>query len=259
MNIYFKGAVSAAALMAAVTFAHAQTGDRGGAGAQPDSNMQGGGAAVQNPAGDDKKPGGQQKGMTEKSSDGKPDGKAAQSDGKPDGKASDAKPDGKSAQPAAKPDGKSAETGQRDEKPGDGRSQQSGAQDKKDDRSAQDKGDTKRDGAASGQTGRQDNAKDGGDKNRNKTTVNINIGQEQKTRVRDVIRRDTGIRRYRRSEFNVTLNVGTRIPDTIVYYDAPSSIIEIVPDYQRYKVIVLDDVILIIDPETREIVDVIQV
>jgi hypothetical protein len=107
-------------------------------------------------------------------------------------------------------------------------------------------------GAAKGEpAGRAENE-------RSKTRVNINVTTQQKTRIHDFIAHDNGIRRYHRSDINFSLNVGTRIPDAITYYDPPSQFLEIDPEFSGYKIVVLDDVILIIDPETREIIDVIE-
>ena len=49
-----------------------------------------------------------------------------------------------------------------------------------------------------------------------------------------------------------------RIPDTIEFYDPPAQVVQIDPVFQGYKIVVLDDVILVVDPATREIVDVIR-
>ena len=70
--------------------------------------------------------------------------------------------------------------------------------------------------------------------------------------------RDSSIHRYHRSDVNFVVQVGTRIPNTIEFYDAPAQVVHIDPVFQSYKIVVLDDVILVIDPATREIVDVIR-
>ncbi len=88
--------------------------------------------------------------------------------------------------------------------------------------------------------------------------VAIRVTPEQKTRLHDIIGRDSAIHRYHRSDINFSLNVGTRIPDTFEFYDVPPQFVEYDPEFQGYKIIVLDDVVLIVDPETREIVDVIE-
>jgi|GEM_PF-3882133 len=90
--------------------------------------------------------------------------------------------------------------------------------------------------------------------------ADIKISPEQKTRVHDVIVRDSAIRKYSRNDIHVSINVGTRLPETVVYYDPPTQLIEINPAFRAYKVILLDDgTLLIVDPATREIVDVIAI
>ena len=84
------------------------------------------------------------------------------------------------------------------------------------------------------------------------------ISREQKTRIHSILVRDSSIHRYHRSDVNFVVQVGTRIPNTIEFYDAPAHVVQIDPVFQSYKIVVLDDVILVIDPATREIVDVIR-
>jgi len=102
--------------------------------------------------------------------------------------------------------------------------------------------------AAGGQKGNERNA-----------SVNINVTPQEKTRIHSIIENDRGIRKYNRSDIHFSLDVGTRVPDSIVFYDPPPQLISVEPDFGRYKIIILDDVILVIDPATREIVDVVEV
>ncbi len=62
-----------------------------------------------------------------------------------------------------------------------------------------------------------------------------------------------------RSRADFDVRVGVRVPRTVVLYELPPTIIEVVPEYRRYKYILVDDSIVIIDPLTLEIVDVIPV
>jgi hypothetical protein len=87
----------------------------------------------------------------------------------------------------------------------------------------------------------------------------ISVNANRKTEIRDVIHRESGLRVYHRSDVHFAVRVGERLPETVVFYDAPPRLIEIVPDFRRYKIVVLDDEILVIDAATREIVDVIPV
>jgi hypothetical protein len=84
------------------------------------------------------------------------------------------------------------------------------------------------------------------------------ISREQKTRIHSILVRDSSIHRYHRSDVHFAVQVGSRIPDTIEFYDAPAQVIRIDPVFREYKIVVLDDVILVVDPATREIVDVIR-
>jgi hypothetical protein len=91
-----------------------------------------------------------------------------------------------------------------------------------------------------------------------KRPVNVNITQKNKTVIRErVVSRAP--KRYSRNEINFNISVGSAIPDTFVIYDVPPTFVEIVPEYEGYDYIVVGDTLLIIDPDTREIVDVIQV
>ena len=73
-----------------------------------------------------------------------------------------------------------------------------------------------------------------------------------------VLVRDSSIHRYHRSDVDFVVQVGTRISNTIEFHDAPAQVVQIDPVFQSYKIVVLDDVILVIDPATREIVEVIR-
>jgi hypothetical protein len=87
--------------------------------------------------------------------------------------------------------------------------------------------------------------------------TSIHISPAQKTQLHEAAVHDTAIRRYHRGEVNFAVNIGTRIPASVAFYDPPAQFVEIEPEFRGFKIVVLDDEILVIDPETREIVDVI--
>ncbi|WP_244437766.1 DUF1236 domain-containing protein [Hyphomicrobium denitrificans] len=81
------------------------------------------------------------------------------------------------------------------------------------------------------------------------------VTTEQKTRVRSVF---TNHRVEPAHDLNIAVNVGVRIPHSVHLYPVPSEVIEIVPAYRDYDYILLDDDrIAIIDPDTYEVVDII--
>jgi len=85
------------------------------------------------------------------------------------------------------------------------------------------------------------------------------ISREQKTRIHGILVNDNAIHRYHETDVHVPIRVGARIPDTIEFYAPPAQVVQIDPVFRDYKIVVLDDVILVVDPYTREIVDVIRV
>jgi hypothetical protein len=87
--------------------------------------------------------------------------------------------------------------------------------------------------------------------------VKIAVTGVQKSKLHDALIRDTALRRYHGADFHFAVEVGARLPEDIVFYDPPEQFIDVDPEFRGYKIVVLDDEILIIDPDTREIVDVI--
>jgi hypothetical protein len=49
-----------------------------------------------------------------------------------------------------------------------------------------------------------------------------------------------------------------RPPATIEFYDPPTQIVLINPLFRSFKIVLLDDVSLVVDPATRKIVDVLR-
>jgi hypothetical protein len=103
------------------------------------------------------------------------------------------------------------------------------------------------------------------DENRQSNTAgavrkpNIHISRVQKTRLHDALGASRTIRRYRAAEIHFAVEVGTRIPESVVFYDAPVEFIDVASEFSGYKIVVLDNEILVIDPETREIVEIIPI
>ena len=84
-----------------------------------------------------------------------------------------------------------------------------------------------------------------------------NVTSEQKTRIRTVFSRHH-VEPAR--NLNVSVNVGVALPRSVHLYPVPEDIVLIVPDYRGYDYIMLDDNrVAIVDPETYEIVDIIEI
>jgi hypothetical protein len=81
------------------------------------------------------------------------------------------------------------------------------------------------------------------------------VTTEQKTKIRSVFTRHH-VEPAR--NLSVSVNVGVRLPHSVHLYPIPADVIEIVPEYRDYEYIMLDDDrIAIIDPDTYEVVDII--
>jgi hypothetical protein len=79
------------------------------------------------------------------------------------------------------------------------------------------------------------------------------LSPDQKTRLHGII---TGgnIRRIDNADFS--LAIGTRVPDIATFYDVPQTIVDILPQYRGFEYIVVGDELVIVDPDTLEIVAV---
>jgi Protein of unknown function (DUF1236) len=102
----------------------------------------------------------------------------------------------------------------------------------------------------------QKNADDNKDKGHGKRHAHKNFEPKQRTVIKETIVK----RHVRPAKINFSINVGAVIPRTVTLYDLPPVFIEYEPDYANYKYILADDdTILVIDPDTWEIVDVIKI
>ena len=80
------------------------------------------------------------------------------------------------------------------------------------------------------------------------------VSTEQRTRIRSVIR-GGGFDSIRGGDFAV--RVGASVPARYRFRPLPPEILSYVPEYEGYDYIVVDDQILILDPDTREVVAII--
>jgi hypothetical protein len=57
-------------------------------------------------------------------------------------------------------------------------------------------------------------------------------------------------------DIDINVSVGVAVPRSVSLYAVPEEVVVIVPDYRRYKFFIFDDKVVIVDPATYEIVDV---
>lgn len=131
---------------------------------------------------------------------------------------------------------------------------------KKDEKTTQKNGDSSREKPTRGQDKGDHNAEKGTkEKSSAKGTAkNVHLDDKQETRVKTVIKSQK-VTHLSRTKINFSINVGRRVPASVHWYPLPVEIIELVPEYRGYYYIVVDEEVIIIEPETREIVTVIHI
>ena len=77
---------------------------------------------------------------------------------------------------------------------------------------------------------------------------------EQRTKITTVIRKH----KIEPAHLNISVRVGVHIPDHVHYYPLPAEVITVYPEWRGYDYILVGDQILIIDPDTRAVVFIIE-
>ena len=81
-----------------------------------------------------------------------------------------------------------------------------------------------------------------------------NLSTEQRTKITTIIRQN----KVETAPLNVSVQVGTRAPESVRFYPLPAEVFEIYPEWRGYDYIVVGNQILIINPRTHEIVAILE-
>src|SRR3984885_3235933 len=81
------------------------------------------------------------------------------------------------------------------------------------------------------------------------------LSSEQRTKITTVIR-DQHIAPV--TNVNFSISVGTRVPRDVTFHPLPAEIVTIYPDWRGYQFILVRDQIVVVDPQTFEIVAVLE-
>jgi hypothetical protein len=88
-------------------------------------------------------------------------------------------------------------------------------------------------------------------------TKAVQINEQQRTKISQTIKQqNVNLRRVSRSDVSFTINVGAVVPRSVNLVVLPAPLIAIVPQFRGYLYIVVDNQLLIIHPQTYEIVAV---
>lgn len=77
-----------------------------------------------------------------------------------------------------------------------------------------------------------------------------NLSSEQRTKISAVFKQH----RVTPAHLNVSVQVGTRVPDSVHFYPLPQEVYVFYPEWRGYDYILVGDQILVIDPGSHEIV-----
>jgi len=80
------------------------------------------------------------------------------------------------------------------------------------------------------------------------------LSTEQRTKITSIIRQ----KKVEPAHLNVSVSVGTRVPDSVRFYPLPQEVYVIYPEWRGYDYILVGDQIIVVDPRTHEIVAVLE-
>ena len=83
--------------------------------------------------------------------------------------------------------------------------------------------------------------------------ISANLDDRQRTRVTESI---TKLNARPMENVNFSLSVGTMVPKDVRFQPLPADVVEVVPQYRGYNFFVVRDDIVIVDPSSYQIVDV---
>jgi hypothetical protein len=80
------------------------------------------------------------------------------------------------------------------------------------------------------------------------------LSTEQRSKITTIIRQH----KVAPAQLNVSVRVGTRVPDSVHFYPLPEQVFVIYPEWRGYDYILVGNEIVVIDPRTHEIVAVLE-
>lgn len=80
------------------------------------------------------------------------------------------------------------------------------------------------------------------------------LSTEQRTKITTIIRQH----KVEPAHLNVSVRVGTRVPENVHFYPLPAEVFVVYPEWRGYDYIMVGNEILVIDPRTHEIVAIIE-
>lgn len=80
------------------------------------------------------------------------------------------------------------------------------------------------------------------------------LSTEQRGKIAGIIRQQ----KVEPAHLTVSVNVGTRVPESVHVYPLPVEVVAVYPEWRGYDYILVGDQIVVIDPDTHEIVAILE-
>ncbi len=97
-------------------------------------------------------------------------------------------------------------------------------------------------------------AKNGSTTGQGAAAGSAKLSTEQRSKITTIIKQQ----KVEPAQLNVSVRVGTRVPDSVHFYPLPQEVIVIYPEWRGYDYILVGDEIVVIDPRTHEIVAILE-
>jgi Protein of unknown function (DUF1236) len=116
-----------------------------------------------------------------------------------------------------------------------------------------------------GQNQRDQDRVQGGDRDRvqqgeregRPSNTSVSFTSEQRTKIRETVFKERNAPRVSKVDFS--LNVGTVVPRTVHIVEVPEVIVTVHPEWRGYRYFIVNDEIVVVEPDTLKIVAVIDV
>ena len=109
-------------------------------------------------------------------------------------------------------------------------------------------------GATGAKSSQSTSEKDGATTGQGAAAGSANFSTEQSTKITTIIRQN----KVELAHLNVSVRVGTRVPESVRFYPLPAEVFVIYPEWRGYDYIVVGNQILVINPRTHEIVAILE-
>ena len=87
--------------------------------------------------------------------------------------------------------------------------------------------------------------------------ANVNLSSEQRTKIRESVFNEKNAPRVGKIDFS--LREGTVVPRSVRIVEIPPVLIDIHPEWRRYRYFIANEEIIIVDPETLRIIAIVEV